>query len=123
MVDTQRQQGINSHSPLVNKTRNRRWIIIPLQFLKSGGGARFCNLSHALLTPATTLYHTRVCVYVCVWGSKMAGDRLMLSTLKTGVACSLDNNVSRNKCLIHVKLTDFCNKTVENLIESEKVHT
>lgn len=53
----------------------------------------------------------------------MAGDRLMLSALKTGVACSLNNNVSRNKCLIHVKLTDFCNKTVENLIESEKVHT
>lgn len=52
---------------------------------------------------------------------KMADDGLMLSALKTNLACSLNNNVSRKRCLIHVKLTDLCMRTVENLIDSEKV--
>lgn len=51
----------------------------------------------------------------------MADDRLMLSALQTNQACSLINNVSQRRCLIHVKLTDLCMKTVENLIDSEKV--
>lgn len=51
----------------------------------------------------------------------MADDRLMLSALKTSKTYSLINNVSQRRCLIHVKLTDLCMKTVENLIESEKV--
>lgn len=50
----------------------------------------------------------------------MAGQRLMLSTLRTNQACSLVNNLSQERCLIHVKLTDFCMKTVENLIDSDK---
>lgn len=45
----------------------------------------------------------------------------MLSALKTNLPCSLSNNVSQKRCLIHVKLTDFCMKTVEHLIDSEKV--
>lgn len=48
-------------------------------------------------------------------------DRLVLSALKTDLPTSLDNNVSQKRCLIHVKLTDFCMKTVEHLIDSNKV--
>ena len=48
-------------------------------------------------------------------------DRLVLSALKTSLPCSLDNKVSDKRCLIHVKLTEFCMKTVEHLIDNEKV--
>ena len=51
----------------------------------------------------------------------MADDRLMLSALKTSKTYSLINNVSQRRCLIHVKLTDLCMKTVENLVDSDKV--
>lgn len=54
--------------------------------------------------------------------SSSASDRLMLSALKTDLPCSLDNNVSHKRCLIHVKLTEFCMKTVEHLIDNEKVN-
>lgn len=50
----------------------------------------------------------------------MEADRLMLSSLKTDLSRSLDNNVSLKRCLIHVKLTDFCMKLVEHLIDSDQ---
>jgi hypothetical protein len=50
-------------------------------------------------------------------------NRLMLSALETDLPCSLDNNVSQDRCLIHVKLTEFCMKTVEHLIDSAKVNS
>lgn len=63
------------------------------------------------------LYRTCYTVYAMA----NVGDRLMLSALKTDLPCSMDNNVSQKRCLIHVKLTEFCMKTVEHLMESEKV--
>ena len=52
---------------------------------------------------------------------KMAVSRLILSTLKTDTVYSLNNDVPCKRCLIHVKLTDYCMRTVESLIDSEKV--
>ncbi len=49
--------------------------------------------------------------------------RLMLSGLKTNTGYYLSNNVSPRRCLINVKLTDFCMRSVESLMDSDKVKT
>ena len=67
---------------------------------------------------STTLY---LVIVPAIAMMATAGDRLMLSALKTDLPSSMNNNVSQKRCLIHVKLTEFCMKTVEHLIDSEKV--
>ena len=53
----------------------------------------------------------------------MAGraERLKLSDLKPNMDYPLENSIPEGRCLIHVKLTDFCARSVENLIHSDKV--
>ncbi len=52
----------------------------------------------------------------------MAGtNRLKLSALQNDFAYPMNSNAPNGRCLIHVKLTDFCVKTIENLMDSEKV--
>ena len=46
---------------------------------------------------------------------------LNLSDLKTGVAHPLENSQSSGKCLIHMKLTDQCTKSIDALVHSRKV--
>lgn len=48
-------------------------------------------------------------------------NRLKLSDLKKNAEYPMGAQLSDGKCLIHVKLTDFCVKSVESLINSEKV--
>ncbi|XP_064391206.1 RNA polymerase II elongation factor ELL-like [Halichondria panicea] len=45
---------------------------------------------------------------------------LNLSDLKTGVAHPLENSQSSGKCLIHMKLTDQCTKSIDALVHSRK---
>ena len=46
---------------------------------------------------------------------------LKLSDLKANTDYPLGNELSEGKCLIHVKLTDLCVKSIEGLMNSEKV--
>ncbi len=46
---------------------------------------------------------------------------LKLSDLKPSVEHPMANRLSDGRCLMHVKLTDLCMKSVEGLINSEKV--
>lgn len=46
---------------------------------------------------------------------------LNLSHLKTGVAYPLENSQSSGKCLIHMKLTDMCTKSIDALVTSRRV--
>ena len=46
---------------------------------------------------------------------------LNLSDLNTSVAYPLENSQSSGKCLIHMKLTDFCVRSIDGLVNSNKV--
>lgn len=47
--------------------------------------------------------------------------KLKLADLKPGTEHPMENRLSDGRCLMHVKLTDLCMKSVEGLINSEKV--
>lgn len=46
---------------------------------------------------------------------------LKLSDLRPGTEYPMGNRLSDGRCLIHVKLTDPCVKSIESLINSDKV--
>ena len=48
---------------------------------------------------------------------------LKLSDLKPSTNYPLRNELSEGRCLIHVKLTDLCVKSIEGLMNSEKVRS
>ena len=48
---------------------------------------------------------------------------LKLSDLRTGVEYPVGNQVQERRCLFHVKLTDFSMRSIESLINSDKVNT
>ena len=46
---------------------------------------------------------------------------LKLSDLRTGVDYPVGTQVQEGRCLFHVKLTDFSMRSIESLINSDKV--
>lgn len=57
-------------------------------------------------------------------GAMAKSQPLKLSDLKSSTDYPMGNSLSDGRCLIHVKLTDPCVKSIESLINSDKVdHT
>lgn len=48
---------------------------------------------------------------------------LKLSDLRTGVDYPVGTQVQEGRCLFHVKLTDFSMRSIESLINSDKVES
>lgn len=48
---------------------------------------------------------------------------LKLSDLRSGVDYPVGTDVQERRCLFHVKLTDFSMRSIESLINSDKVRT
>ena len=48
---------------------------------------------------------------------------LKLSDLRQGVDYPVGTKVQERRCLFHVKLTDFSMRSIESLINSDKVNT
>ena len=46
---------------------------------------------------------------------------LNLSDLKNGHPYPLENNPPTGKCLIHMKLTDLCTRSIDALVNSNRV--
>ena len=54
-------------------------------------------------------------------GAMAKSQPLKLSDLKSSTDYPMGNSLSDGRCLIHVKLTDPCVKSIESLINSDKV--